>query len=196
MHRTLTSKGNPPRRPFKGGEADTLIDICATKIKETGDVWGRNQTILAFEITTGLRIKDVLLPLKYENLNWDQKPLRLKIWLCDGKIDRFSSGKWSITYVENENRPNDGIRTLWNFTKDYSGPKNVFIFQPMGNPGNHISYDACNESNTPRVSKKGGTTRSPQGRMAFLSEDKGRFRIRADRVVIGGPTCFRSHSQF
>ena len=94
MLRELPKIGNPARRPFEDLETKTLLDLGSSRIIRPGDHWDRNTTILAIALATALRIQDVLR-LRYIDLTWQYQPLRLTMWLTDGKKDRFSEGKLS-----------------------------------------------------------------------------------------------------
>ena len=98
MHRELVPiKGNPARRALTSVEQEKMTFLADRKIKTPGDVWHRNVTLLCLDLTTALRIGDVLR-LKHNDLTWCHNPLRLKIWLADGKKDKWSSGSWSNEY--------------------------------------------------------------------------------------------------
>ena len=90
-------KGNPARRALTFTEQKNMISLADGKIKIPGDVWHRNATLLCLDLTTALRIGDVLC-LKHCDLTWNHNSLRLKIWLMDGKKDKWSSGMWSNEY--------------------------------------------------------------------------------------------------
>ena len=76
-----------------------MISLADGKINTPGDIWHRNATLLCLDLTTALRIGDVLC-LKHCDLvvTWNHNPLCLKIWLMDGKKDKWSSGMWSNEY--------------------------------------------------------------------------------------------------
>ena len=76
----------------------------------------RNTTILAIALATALRIQDVLR-LRYIDLTWQYQPLRLTMWLTDGKKDRLSEGKLSTVFTQDIDNKYDGIIKLWNFTQ-------------------------------------------------------------------------------
>ena len=99
MHRELPIKGNPARRALTSVEQEKMTFLADGKIKTPGDVWHRNVTLLCLDLTTALRIGDVLR-LKHNDLTWCHNPLRLKIWLADGKKDKWSSGSWSNEYLQ------------------------------------------------------------------------------------------------
>ena len=67
MHRELPNIGNPPRRALELEEKNLLIQTASvSRIREPGDHWERNATILALDFTTGLRIQDILR-IKFEH---------------------------------------------------------------------------------------------------------------------------------
>ena len=47
MHRELPNIGNPPRRALELEENNLLIQTAVSRIREPGDHWERNATILA-----------------------------------------------------------------------------------------------------------------------------------------------------
>ena len=98
MKRTLPKKGNPARRALSGEEGNLLIASSDAKSKRRGDHWDRNSTILSVDLTTALRINDVL-SLRHCDLLWEFNPLKLTMWLVDGKKDQFSNGVWSVKHV-------------------------------------------------------------------------------------------------
>ena len=79
-----------------------------------GDVWDRNGTLFALDLSTALRIED-LLSLKYEHLRWQEYPTRLSVYITDGKTDKFSVGKWTTDFVQSPHNMNDGLASS---TKD------------------------------------------------------------------------------
>ena len=140
MVRTLPKQGNPPRRPLSEDEGPLLLTTCDAKIISGGDHWHRNSTILAMDLTTGLRINDIL-PLRRCDLKWEFNPLQLTLWIVDGKTDALSTGTWSIKYVSDITNPSDGICRLWSFIQYHPAPQTDYIFKSTTNNG-HISYDS------------------------------------------------------
>ena len=141
MHRELPNSGNPPRRPLEPEEKNLLIRLAISRIREPGDHWDRNATILALDFATGLRIQD-LLRIRFEHLTFAYHPLRLKIWITDGKKDLFSVGKMSIEYTRVVEDPYDGILKLWEFTQNSNYlSENTYIFKSTRSNAHHITYD-------------------------------------------------------
>ena len=142
MHRELPNIGNPPRRALELEEKILLIKTAISRIREPGDHWERNATILALDFTTGLRIKDILR-IKFEHLTFTYHPLRLKIWITlDGKKDHFSVGKSSIEYTRIAEDPYDGVMKLWEYTQKSDNPSGtVYVFKSTRS-NDHITYDS------------------------------------------------------
>ena len=140
LHRELPKQGNVARRPLEQIEGKHLLTICDSRRKCPGDNWHRNSTILALDLDTGRRIKDILC-LRHSDLKWEYHPLRLTLWICDEKKDKFSNGQWSIEYPRGAN---DGILRLWQFTQLHTDSQNDFIFKSSTN-NHHISYDSMLE---------------------------------------------------
>jgi integrase len=142
IHRDLPSKGNPPRRPFTKLETDNLIRYGQLKSKAPGDIWDRNGTMVALDISTALRIDD-MLNLKHEDLHWQDNPSRLSVFISDGKTDTFSVGKWTTDFLQYSNNMNDGVYRLREFVKS-SRESTGFIFRSQGQEGDpisHVTYD-------------------------------------------------------
>ena len=142
IHRDLPSIGNPARRPLTTLEADNIIQYCKNKSKAPGDVWDRNGTLVALDISTALRIDD-LLNLKYEHLHWQENPPRLSVFITDGKTDTFSVGKWTTDFLQYSTGMNDGLHRLREFIKP-SKETAGFIFRSQGHEGDptsHVTYD-------------------------------------------------------
>ena len=141
MNRVLPNIGNPSRRHLEDPETKSLLTLVSTRIIRPGDNWDRNATILALALTTALRIQDVLR-LRYSNLFWRYQPLRLTMWLADGKKDRMSKGKLSTEYTQDSNNIHDGIIKLWYFTQvNKDKPKTDYVFKSTTHD-THISYDS------------------------------------------------------
>jgi integrase len=107
-----------------------------------GDVWDRNGTIFALDLSTALRIED-LLGLRHEHLRWQEYPTRLSVYITDGKTDKFSVGKWTTDFMQSPHNINDGLRRLKMFVAS-SGKTTGFIFRSQGeehDPNSHVSYD-------------------------------------------------------
>ena len=147
IHRDLPNKGNPARRPFSTQEADKIIQYCRDHSKTPGDVWDRNGTLIALDLSTALRIDD-MLSLKYEDLRWQQNPIRLSVWIADGKTDKFSVGKWTTEFLQYSTEFNDGLHRLREFvtrTKEATG----YIFRSQGqehDPASHVTYDTMRKT--------------------------------------------------
>ena len=142
MHRDLPNIGNPARRPFTAIETEAIIRLCQTKSKFPGDVWDRNGTLFAMDLSTALRIED-LLNLKHEHLRWQSHPTRLSVYITDGKTDKFSVGKWTTEFAQFSTNMDDGLHRLRMFV---TNSKNTtgFIFRSQGeehNPNSHVTYD-------------------------------------------------------
>ena len=141
MQRKLPNTGNPARRPLDDPETKTLLNLASSRIMRPGDHWDRNVTILALALTTALRIKDILR-LRYSNLIWKYLPLRLTMWITDGKKDRMSVGKFSAEFTQDANNTSDGIVKLWYLTQvNKDKPITDYIFKSTTHD-THISYES------------------------------------------------------
>ena len=142
IHRDLPNTGNPARRPFTSEEAEAILRLCRSKSMVPGDVWDRNGTIFALDLSTALRIED-LLGLRHEHLRWQEYPTRLSVYITDGKTDKFSVGKWTTDFMQSPHNINDGLRRLKMFVAS-SRNTTGFIFRSQGeehDPNSHVSYD-------------------------------------------------------
>ena len=145
MLRELPKIGNPARRHLDDPETKSLLNLASSRIIRPGDHWDRNVTILALALTTALRIKDILR-LRYSNLTWKYQPLRLTMWLTDGKKDRMSVGKFSAEFTQDINNISDGIVKLWYLTQvNKDKPITDYIFKSS----THDTHISCRTGNDP-----------------------------------------------
>ena len=140
MHRELPTRGAVARRPLTREEGLQVISLSESLADRKGDNWHRNTCILALDITTGLRINDIL-QLRHSDLKWSHGPLRLSLWLVDGKKDRFSEGAWSIEYIAALHSYTDGITRLWEFTQSFTGPPSEYLFKSSAT-NSYVTYDS------------------------------------------------------
>ena len=158
IHRDLPNKGPPARRPFTIQEADNVIRYCLSQCRTAGDVWDRNGTLIALDLSTALRIED-LLNLKHEDLRWQDNPTRLSVYVVDGKTDKFSVGKWTTEFHQYSNSWKDGLYRLKEFVKT-TRIATGFIFRSQGhehNPNAHVTYDTMRRTLL-RVAERSGIT--------------------------------------
>ena len=172
MHRDLPNIGNPARRPFTAIETEAIIRLCQTKSKFPGDVWDRNGTLFAMDLSTALRIED-LLNLKHEHLRWQSHPTRLSVYITDGKTDKFSVGKWTTEFAQFSTNMEDGLHRLRMFV---TNSKNTtgFIFRSQGEEHDPNIFSCIlrhDEKNAPQRGRANWYCRSNCHWMAFMQEN-------------------------